>query len=234
MGIYFVASLFSMFVMIGAPGARFVGIAALFFQLAQPWVLVAYAGLLPNVFTFGAARSVAMPPYSLFPFVMFSVAYNLAVGVAFTYVEFISQRRLLALATVLALPLLGATLVADSRGRRSWNWAVVAFIGLASFFYGYWALRWMNVVFDDSPNAVVSSIVEEKFHHFRGGLRVRVRPWGPVQEAKAVMVPREIYKALQPKGQVCLVTKSGALGIPWYTAQLCPWMEQKVTLGGSD
>lgn len=224
----------SLFVMIGAPQARFVGMAAPLFQLVQPWVLVTYAGFIPSTFTFGAARSVTMPPYSLFPFIMFSVAYNLAVGVAFTYVELISQRRLLGLAAVLALPLFGATLMVDTRGQRRWNWAVVAFLGLASFSYSYWALRWIKIVFDGSPNGVVCSSLEEKSQHFRGGLRVRVQPWGPVQEAKAVQVPRAIYKALEPKGPVCLVTRSGALGVPWYTAQVCPWTGQKVTLGGAD
>ena len=163
---------------------------------------------------------------------MFSAAYNLAVGVAFTYVELVSQKRLLVLAAALALPLLGATLMVDSRGERRWNWAVVAFLGLSSFCYSYWAVSWINIVFDGSPNAVVSSSVEEKFHHFRGGLRVRVQPWGPVQEAKAVQVPRVIYKTLQPNGPVCMVTRGGALGILWYTAQTCPWTGQKVTLGG--
>ena len=51
---------------------------------------------------------------------------------------------------------------------------------------------------------------------------------------KMIQVPHVIYKALRSKGPVCLVTRSGALGISWYTAQACPWMGGEVTLGGAN
>ena len=229
LGTHFLASMVSMFAMILAPDVRFVGMAALWLQLILPWVLVAYVGFLPQRFTF-AARAVTVPPNSIMILVLFSAVYNGAVGVAFTYVELVSQGRLLALASVLALPLLGAMLVVDSRGQRSWNWVAVGLLAVASFSYSYWALRWINIVFDDSPQAALSSVVARKFK----GVWVRVQPWGPVRDAKAVQVPHVIYRALQPNGPVCPVMRNGALGIPWYTAQTCPWTGRKVMLGGAD
>jgi hypothetical protein len=220
----------SMWVMILAPEVRFVGMAALWLQLILPWVLVAYTGFLPQRFTFGAARPVTVPPNSLIPLVLFSAVYNLAVGVAFTYVEVVTRGRLIALAFVLGLPLFGAMLAVDSREERSWNWLAVAILAAASFSYGYWAVWWINIVFDDSPQAAMSSVVTRKFK----GVFVRVQPWGPVRDAKAVQVPHVIYRALQPNGPVCPVMRSGALGIAWYTAQTCPWVGEKVTVGGAD
>jgi hypothetical protein len=230
LGVHFLASMVSMFAMILAPDVRFVGMAALWLQLILPWVLVAYVGFLPQRFTFAAARAVTVPPNSIMILVLFSAAYNLAVGVAFTYVEVVSQGRLIALASVLALPLLGAMLAVDSRGKRSWNWLAVGLLAVASFSYSYWALRWINIVFDDSPQAAMSSVVARKFK----GVWVRVQPWGPVRDAKAVQVPHVIYRVLQPNGSVCLVTRGGALGISWYTAQTCPWTGHNVMLGGAD
>jgi hypothetical protein len=188
----------SMFVMILAPDVQFVGMAALWLQLILPWVLVAYVGFLPQRFTFAATRVATMPPWSLLLLVLFGAVYNGAVGVAFTYVEVVTQGRLLVLASVLALPLLGAMLVVDSRGPRSWNWVAVAFLALASFSYSYWGLRWINIVFDDSPQAAMSSVVARKFK----GVWVRVQPWGPVRDAKAVQVPHVIYRVFQPKRRV--------------------------------
>jgi hypothetical protein len=164
----------SMFAMILAPDVQFVGMAALWLQLFLPWVLVAYVGFLPQRFTFAAARAVTVLPNSIMILVLFGAVYNGAVGVAFTYVEVVSQGRLLALAA--------------------------------------------------------HSVVERDFK----GMWVKVGPWGPVAEVKTIQVPHVIYKVLQPKDPVCLVTRSGALGISWYTAQTCPWTGGKVTLGGSN
>ncbi len=230
LGVHFLASMVSMFVMILAPDVRFVGMAALWLQLVLPWVLVAYVGFLPQRFTFAPARAGTVPPNSLMMLLLFNAVYNGAVAVAFTYVVVVSQGRLAVLASTLALPLLGAMLVVDSRGKRSWNWLAVAFLALASFSYGYWAVWWINIVFDRSLPVVAYSVVEGEFK----GMWVRVRPWGPVQEVKTIQVTHFVYKTLQPQGPVCLVTRSGALGISWYTAQTCPWRGGKVTLGGSN
>jgi hypothetical protein len=233
LGAQFLAGMTSIWVMILAPNVPFVGMAALWLQLVLPWVLVAYVGFLPNRYTFSAARAVtavAVPPKSILILVLCNAAFSMAVGVAFTYVEVISEGRLLRLASALALPLLGAMLLVDSRGERSWNWLPILLLTVSSFFYGYWALRWINIVFDRSPQTVACSVVDRKFK----GVWVRVQPWGPVKEVKAVQVPHIIYRALEPKDQVCLVTRSGALAIPWYTAQSCPWAGDKVVLGGAD
>src|ERR1700721_3425383 len=98
LGVHFLASMVSMFVMILAPDVEFVGMAALWLQLVLPWVLVAYTGFLPQRFTFAAARAVTVPPNSLMILVLFNAVYNGAVAVAFTYVEVVSQGRLRALA----------------------------------------------------------------------------------------------------------------------------------------
>lgn len=230
LGIHFLASMVSMFVMILAPDVRFLGMAALLLQLVLPWVLVAYIGFLPQRFTFAAARAVTVPPNSLLILVLFNAVYNGAVAVAFTYVEVVSQERLVALASVLALPLLGAMLVVDSRGKRSWNWLAIVILAVASFSYGYWAVWWINIVLDRSLPVVAYSVVERGFK----GKWILVQPWGPVRGVKTIQVPNVIYKALRPNGAICLVTRSGALGISWYTGHTCPWKGSKVTLGGAN
>jgi hypothetical protein len=126
LAVYFLASMVSMFAMILAPDVQFVGMAALWLQLVLPWVLVAYTGFLPERFTFAAARAATVPPNSLMILILFNAVYNGAVAVAFTYVEVVTQGRLIALASLLALPLLGAMLAVDSRGKRSWNWLAVS------------------------------------------------------------------------------------------------------------
>lgn len=121
-------------------------------------------------------------------------------------------------------------LAVDSRGKRSWNWLAVGLLAVASFSYGYWAVWWINIVFDRSLPVVAYSVVEREFK----GMWVKVRPWGSVPAVKTIQVPHVIYKVLQPRGPVCLIRRSGALGISWYTAQTCPWTGGKVMLGGAD
>ena len=47
-------------------------------------------------------------------------------------------------------------------------------------------------------------------------------------------MPVAVYEGVQVGGAVCMVQRSGALGVGWYTAQVCPRLGGKVALGSED
>ena len=62
-------------------------------------------------------------------------------------------------------------------------------------------------------------------------LTLTIKPGGPVAEVTHVSIPYRVYRSVQPGDAVCLVLRERALGIPWYTAQICPWDGAAVRLG---
>jgi hypothetical protein len=213
---------------------RLLFMAVLMAQLVSPWLLVVFVGFFPNRFTFGVFRAATDPPSSLAAALFANMWANLTVFAAVSYVELTNHTRSLIYGVGLALLLIFAMIFVDRKGQRRWGWPAFIFLCLTSLIYGYTAVSLTNVALDRSPGVVAYSVVERKIHFYKGGLQVRVSPWGPVREVKDLEVPHAIYKSLMEHGPVCIATRTGALGIPWYTAQACPWRGDTVSFGGAD
>ena len=95
-------------------------------------------------------------------------------------------------------------------------------LGLFSALYGYGLVRELNVQLDDSPAKVTPAVVLTKFY-VRGSYGLSYAQWDSGDQRKSIWVTRSLYRSVQPRERVCMVMKEGGLGMPWYSAQPCPW-----------
>jgi hypothetical protein len=150
----------------------------------------------------------------------------------YCYAPFVRKLPVLELACVVGAVLFAALLVSEVRAKGN---PVLMTIALPlSVLYGYAAVVQLNCVLDHSPATVYKTVVSNK------SLRrpsLDMDPWGPAPEPKSILtqyhalVPRQIFDAVQVGGPICVVQSAGALGISWYSAQVCPWNGQPVVLG---
>jgi|ERR1700733_6592360 len=101
---------------------------------------------------------------------------------------------------------------------------------LASLLYGYEAARELDVMFDRSPDVVYVSKVSHK-NAVSGSRGLTVMPWGPVTVRRNVPVPYSVYRSVRLDDPICMVLRQGALGVPWDTAQPCPWKGGRTDVG---
>jgi hypothetical protein len=208
-------------------------------QIGMPWIGVLMAWCFPRWYTVFAGRD----RYS-------GTLGDQRIGLVwFFFFTFFTPTMYYAFATLVRrtpmLPLaclVGAALLVGGGLRDPYLWAgdvrrhpytlVIAVI--LSSVYGYATILQLNVVLDRSEDTVFQSRVSAKFHT-RGKWSLEVAAWTPEQESQRVSVPYELYNAVRPGDPVCIVQRNGALGIPWYTAQPCPWKGGPVYLevGGS-
>jgi hypothetical protein len=94
--------------------------------------------------------------------------------------------------------------------------------------YGYGVVVQVNCLLDHSPAKVYRTVVSHK-PSGRGYSQVLdFEPWGPNPAPKSLMtqysvtVQRATFDAVRTGDTVCVVQRSGAMGMSWYTVQVCP------------
>jgi hypothetical protein len=192
-----------------------------------PWVAVGMVWCFPGRFFF-------FPVPGDRRLTLFGVLFLASMAPFGTYCYAAPVRKLpvLGLACAVGAILFAALLVSEVRAKGNTVLLLIAFP--LSFGYGYAAVVQLNCVLDHSAAMVYKTVVTDK------SLRrpsLDIQPWGPEPEAKSIMtpyhtlVPQRIFDAVQKGGPICVAQKDGALGIRWYTAQVCPWNGQPVVLG---
>ncbi len=196
-------------------------------MVGLPWAAVGMVWFLPSRFLFFPAPEDGR--LSLFGVLFFACLAPIG-----TYCYATSVRKLpaIGLACVVGAVFFAALLVSEVRAKGNPFLSITAFF--PSFGYAYLAVVQLNCVLDRSPAAVYETLVSDKSPR---GPAVDMQPWGPAPEPKSIMtpyhalVPRQIFDAVQAGGPICVVQRDGALGIRWYTAQVCAWNGQPVVLG---
>jgi hypothetical protein len=192
-----------------------------------PWVAVGMVWCFPGRFFFFPV------PFdrrlTLFGVLFFA---SMAPFGAYCYAAFVRKLPVLEVACVVGAILFAALLASEVRTKGN---PVLMMIALPlSVLYGYAVVVQLNCVLDHSTATVYQTVVSNK------SLRrpsLDMQPWGPAPEPKSIMtpyhalVPRQILDAVQQGGPICVVQRDGALGISWYSAQVCPWNGQPVVLG---
>jgi hypothetical protein len=201
-------------------------------QLALPWILAGIVACCPKLFSLEVIRlkgfSQGAPHFVGAPYIWDYLFLSW-----FLYVEQVGWTRMVWLAVAVGFVLFSVSIAADATMRRGRNWpAMVALFGSAVF-HGYVTVLPLNVLLDRSPATVQKSLLAQKSgpHTRIRQLHLTIEPWGPITEAKKVSAPYRVYQSVQPGDAVCLVLRQGALSIPWYTAQICPWDGGTVRLG---
>jgi len=130
------------------------------------------------------------------------------------------QRPILLAALVSGL-LTYAAYLADKAIRKQ---AAIAFIlFMLSFGYGYAAVMETNAIFDHTPATIYLTTVTRKYVSTGKSVSYHLvlAPWGPMQGGDNVTVARSFYNSRQVGGPVCILLRSGALSVPWYSVHSC-------------
>lgn len=154
----------------------------------------------------------------------------------FIYVEQVDWTRIVRPMCVLSIALFLVSITADRTMRRQRNGLGIAALFLLTMFHSYVTVRVLNILLDRSQAVVqTSSLITKSNPNARiFDLNLAIKPWGPISDIKRASVPLRVFRSIQPGGAVCLVLREGGLGIPWYTAQTCPWNGDPVPLGALD
>jgi hypothetical protein len=201
-------------------------------QLALPWIWAGIVAFRPKVFSLEIIRLKGFrkgPPY----FVGGDYIWDYLLLYWFVYVEHVEWSRMVLPAGVVGFVLFSVSLAADTTMRRGRNRLAMVALFLLAVFHGYVTVLALNVLLDRSPATVQRSVLAGKSNPNTRILQLHltIKPWGPIMEERNVSVPYAVYRSVQPGDAVCLVLREGAFGIPWYTAQTCPWNAGEVRLG---
>jgi hypothetical protein len=198
-------------------------VAAVVLHILLPWIAVGIAAIFPSVFTLALDSGDARRPLSA----MWAI-HAIALVMLFRCVKYYEWTRVITEACVVGLVLIVVVILVDGAQTSSNNLTGLAFLMLLCAGYGYGVVTELNVLLDRSADTVVESTISGKGR--QKAFSVQIQPWGPVHKARSVTVPAAVYEGVQVGGAVCMVQRSGALGVGWYTAQVCPWHGGKVAL----
>jgi len=134
----------------------------------------------------------------------------------------VDWQLLLLWAVLGALALTALVVVGDPKLHRRWFAQLGMLLLLVAHPWG--ALLMANAILDRSePERFRVAVLDKHIcpssegdpsHH------LRLAPWGPVP-GREVTVDRELYQAVEVAGTVCVVLRSGALGVRWFYVQAC-------------
>lgn len=206
--------------------------ATLALQVIVPLAMVAIVARRPDLFSFAMInRGGASGPPCWLGCTYITNAFVLYAW--FHCVQKIGWARLIELPVAAGLVLFSASIFADVSMRRRRNWAGMVVLFLFNAFYGYIAIFELNILLDHSPDFTEQSVIADKRYIYGkgGGFELDIRPWGPIKRVSRVWVSAPVYASVQTGGPACMVLRQGALGVPWYTAQGCPWNGGRVLLG---
>jgi hypothetical protein len=223
LGQFIATMLISMWVM----GLQRPPVAAVALHILLPWIAVGMAATSPSVFTLSLDSGDARRPLSA----MWAI-HAIALVMLFRCVKYYVWTRVITEACVVGLVLILIVILVDGVQTSFNNLTGLAFLMLLCAGYGYGVVTELNVLLDHSADTVVESTISGKVR--QKAFSVQVQPWGPVQNTRNVTVPAGVYEGVRMGGAVCMVQRSGALGVGWYTAQVCPWHGGKVSLGSED
>ena len=143
-------------------------------------------------------------------------------SLAILYLHVVDWRPALAVAVIGALALTAAHWAIDNALRL--RPALLFFLLLPNGAYAYGAVVEANALLDRGPAKVFEARVVNKrvsTGRYSTTWHVELGPWGPIQQAGEVSVPRALYDSVQIGGQVCALLQKGAVGIPWYYLAAC-------------
>lgn len=158
-----------------------------------------------------------------------SLFISLVAMIPYGYVSLVNRSPAVVGACVVGLAISGVLTMPAVVGRkRSAITVVVMAIVLA--FYGYAILYQLNCVLDRSPVLAYKSVVSATGHLYLGPDTLRIRLWSQDSDV-TIGVPPKVSRAIEPGKTVCVLQRNGALHMPWFTVQTCPWTGGLVEFG---
>lgn len=184
---------------------------------AAPWIAIAIMAQSPGVYGFNASRNSAQPDLS----VLLITPGLLLMLRAITDVQILDWQRLAFCAVLMTLALIGAIVWTLPAAREKPAGVLLMLLVLSAYGYGASALG--NALLDRSPITSYSTQVSGK-RVTSGRQRtpqLRLAPWGPQKIDSEVSVPWDLYRSVNIGEPICVLVRSGALGVSWYRVAKC-------------
>jgi hypothetical protein len=127
-----------------------------------------------------------------------------------------------------AVPLTALVVIGDPTLGRRWFGPLIVFLLLSAHPWG--TVQMANAHLDRSePERFRVAVLDKHVTSGNRGttLELRLAAWGPVP-ADLVLVSREVYRAVEVGGTVCVALRPGALGVRWFLVQVCDESEEQL------
>jgi len=215
--------------------ALFQGRYGMGIYLVMPWIALVIVLRHPRDFTLFVAASPRVDREGYAPSISFLWLFSpLWLGLSPPYGAFVDPwTPFLRPALYIGGALFFATVFVVFITTPGWNFSFVyRFIPVlaATLMYGYFAARELDVMLDRSPDVIYQSMATHK-NMASGSTGLTIEPWGLVSVRRNVSVPSSVFGSVKTGGPVCMVVRQGALKVPWYTAQHCPWNGGRTDVG---
>jgi hypothetical protein len=191
-------------------------------QIGLPWVSFALTWYFLDREQGGTSRFISLLFSSLFT--------SLVALIPFGYLSLLNRLSALVSACVAGLAV-SAVLTLPALIQRRLSGIPAIILAGSLTLYCYVALFEINCTLDRSPAVVYASIVSAKRFVYRDPNRLQIRPWGRRSDFATVGVSPKAFRSVRAGDTICVVQRSGALHMPWFTAQTCPWTGGAVDLG---
>jgi hypothetical protein len=150
--------------------------------------------------------------------------------IAFGHISLVSRLSLVVGACVTGL-VVSALLTTHALINRRFSATIPIMMAGSLALYCYSALYQLNCVLDRSPAMVYESKILAKGLTYLGPNTLEIRPWIQGGDIATVGVSPKIFHSVLPGDTICIVQRSGALHMPWFTAQTSPWTGGTVDFG---
>lgn len=189
----------------------------IFVLAALPWVAVYIMARSPGLYALNAPRGSGRPDLTI---LLISPGFLLMLR-ALQDVHILDWQRLLLLAALVAMALMGSVVWAIPSARQKVGTIALTLTLLMAYGYGTAALG--NAVLDQARGSTYPTTVYGK--HVTGGRNrtptMQLGPWGPRATQEEATVPWDLYRSTAVGEKVCVVLHPGAFGVPWYRVAKC-------------
>lgn len=186
-------------------------------MVAMPWVAVSLVAYFAPYYRFGGPRNSRQPDLSLLLIIPgFFLMLHALQGI--TPVGWVGPLLLTVFGSIL---LVGAAYRLDP-WLKNHRGAAALLLTLCCG-YGYGAGVQVNALLDQSSSRSFPAVVTSK--NVRRGkstsYHLQLAPWGPKVDGQDLRVPYSQYAAIKPGDTVCMLLRSGALGVAWAELGRC-------------
>jgi hypothetical protein len=184
---------------------------------ALPWVAVWIMARSPGLYTLNAPRGSGRPDLTI---LLISPGFLLMLR-ALQDVHILDWQRLLPMAVLVAIALMGSLLWALPSTREKPGMLVLTLVLVLAYGYGVTSLG--NALLDRTSGSIYPATVNGKYVTSGRGKTpmLRLGPWGPNAAGEDVGVAWDLYRGTAVGEKVCAHSYPGAFGIPWFRVTQC-------------
>ena len=185
--------------------------------LALPWVGILLVAKFAPFYRFGGPRNSPLPDLTL---ALIGPGLFLALG-ALRSIAPVGWEGPLLISVLGSFILVGTAFWRDPWLQKHHGTTVL--LALICCSYGYGAGMQVNALLDRSTPKSYRVIVTAKHvsHGRSTSYHLRLAPWGPEVNGQDLMVSRSTYAGIKQGDTVCMVLRSGAMGVAWSKLARC-------------